>query len=67
MGSCVTKLELSQDLYLSLKADPSDLKTLLVLQLHWSLYDKESQKKIDEITQLSLGADKHLHLEVFKQ
>jgi len=64
MGSCMTKLNISKDLYLTMKADQSDPKMLLVFQLHYEMYDDESKKQIDELTQLYLGTDRTLHLEM---
>lgn len=61
MGTCVSTLTLSPDLVLSLKANP-DKATLLSLQLHYSCYDSASQKKIDELSQIAIGADHHISL-----
>lgn len=62
MGACLTKLIINKDLYVTMKANPSDPKMLLVFQLHYGMYDTESQKQIDELTQLYLGSDFSLHL-----
>jgi hypothetical protein len=64
MGACSTKLIINKDLYFTMKANPSDPKMLLVFQLHYGMYDVESQKQIDELTQLYLGTDHTLHLEM---
>jgi len=63
MGSCYSQLTISKDMYLSMKANLNDPKMLLVFQLHYSLYDSESKKQIDELTQLYLGTDHSIHLE----
>jgi hypothetical protein len=67
MGACTSQLSISKDLYITMKANPSDPKMLLVFQLHYSMYDDESKKKIDELTQLYLGSDHQIHLEVNPQ
>jgi hypothetical protein len=67
MGACTSQLSISKDLYITMKANPSDPKMLLVFQLHYSMYDEESKKKIDELTQLYLGSDHQVHLEVNSQ
>ena len=54
MGTCVTKLEINEDLALVLKANPNDA-LLLTLQLHYDSYDKKSQKIIDACTQLAIS------------
>ena len=59
MGACNTKLSLTNDLSVELSSNP-DPKTLLMLQLHYNMYDSESQKKIDELCQLSLLKDHSL-------
>jgi hypothetical protein len=56
MGNCTASLSLSNDLYATLKINP-DAQTLIVLQLHYDLYDPASQKKIDELCQLSISAN----------
>lgn len=53
MGACNTKLSLTNDLSVELSSNPND-KVLLMLQLHYNMYDSTSQKKIDELCQLSL-------------
>jgi len=63
MGACYTKLTISENLFLELKSNPND-KLLLMLQVHWDLYDKESQKKINELCQLSISTDRSLHFEL---
>ena len=47
-----------------MKANPADPKMLLVFQLHYNMYDPQSQKQIDELTQLYLGTDHSIHLDV---
>ncbi len=64
MGACSTKLTINKDLYITMKANPADPKMLLVFQLHYNMYDPESQKQIDELTQLYLGTDHSVHLEI---
>jgi hypothetical protein len=60
MGSCVSTLTLSPDLIASLQVNP-DLTTLLSLQLHYSCYDKVSQKKIDQLSMIALNTDHSIH------
>lgn len=57
MGSCIAKITITEDMFLTLKSSPND-KLLLSLCLHYDIYDQESQKKIDELCQLSLTTDK---------
>ena len=57
MGSCIAKITITEDMFLTLKSAPND-KLLLSLCLHYDIYDKVSQKKIDELCQLSLTTDK---------
>ncbi len=57
MGSCLTKITITEDMFITLKSAPND-KLLLSLCLHYDIYDKASQKKIDELCQLSLTTDK---------
>ena len=57
MGSCIAKITITEDMFLTLKSAPND-KLLLSLCLHYDIYDKVSQKKIDELCQLSLTSDK---------
>jgi len=59
MGSCLTKITITEDMFLTLKSAPND-KLLLSLCLHYDIYDKASQSKIDELCQLSLTTDKGL-------
>jgi hypothetical protein len=59
MGSCIAKITITEDMFLTLKSAPND-KLLLSLCLHYDIYDQESQKKIDELCQLSLTTDKGL-------
>jgi hypothetical protein len=59
MGSCMTKITITEDMFITLKSAPND-KLLLSLCLHYDIYDKASQKKIDELCQLSLTTDKGL-------
>ena len=63
MGACYTKLTITDSLFLELKSNPND-KLLLMLQVHWDLYDEESKKKINELCQLSISTDRTLHLEM---
>jgi hypothetical protein len=63
MGACNTKLSLTNDLSVELSSNP-DPKTLLMLQLHYNMYDSTSQKKIDELCQLSLLKDHSLKFTV---
>ena len=56
MGTCYTKLTISDELFLELKGRP-DPKTLLTLQVHYGMYDAVSQKKIDEVCQFAIMAD----------
>jgi len=53
MGACNAKLIINDELYLELKGNPNP-STLLMLQLHYDLYDSESKKKIDEVCQFSI-------------
>jgi hypothetical protein len=48
MGSCNTKLHLSDDLNLELSND--GVRKLLTLNLHYAFYDKDGKRKIDELT-----------------
>ena len=57
MGSCIAKITITEDMFLTLKSAPND-KLLLSLCLHYDIYDKVSQNKIDELCQLSLTTDK---------
>lgn len=57
MGSCMTKITITDEMFLTLKSAPND-KLLLSLCLHYDIYDKRSQSKIDELCQLSLTTDK---------
>jgi hypothetical protein len=61
MGTCSAKLTLSPTVYANLELNP-DSKTLLSLQLHYDSYDPQSQQKIDYLSQLSLSADKSIHI-----
>jgi len=61
MGSCISTLTLSPDLVASLQVHP-DLTTLLSLQLHYSCYDKVSQKKIDQLSMIALNTDHTIHI-----
>jgi len=63
MGSCTSQLSISKDLYISMKANLNDPKTLLVFQLHYDMYDPESKKHIDELTQLYISSDHSIHIE----
>lgn len=64
MGTCFTKLTINDDLYITMKANPTDPKMLLVFQLHYNMYDTQSKKQIDELTQIYLGTDHSIHLDV---
>ena len=55
MGACNTKLTISDSLSVELSSNPND-KVLLMLQLHYDMYDAKSQKKIDELCQSSTAA-----------
>ena len=57
MGSCMSKITITDDMFLTLKSNPND-KLLLSLCLHYDIYDQVSQRKIDELCQLSLTTDK---------
>ena len=61
MGNCNASLSLSSELYATLKINP-DAQTLIVLQLHYDLYDPASQKRIDELCQLSMSASHSITL-----
>jgi len=63
MGACYTKLTITDNLFLELKSNPND-KLLLMLQVHWDLYDKDSQQKINELCQLSISTDRTLNFEI---
>lgn len=54
MGSCMAKLEISEELSVILKTNP-DPALLLSLQLHYNIYDKKSQRIIDQVTQLAIS------------
>jgi hypothetical protein len=66
MGNCVTTLSLSEDVTASLKANP-DINHLLSLQLHYSSYDKKSQKIIDECTQIALTTSLNIEVQQHQQ
>lgn len=59
MGSCSSKITITEDMFLTLKSNPND-KLLLSLCLHYDIYDKVSQRKIDELCQISLTTEKGL-------
>jgi hypothetical protein len=61
MGSCSTKITITEDMFLTLKSNPND-KLLLSLCLHYDIYDQVSQKKIDELCQISLTTEKGLNV-----
>ena len=61
MGSCISTLSLSDHLYVTLKGKP-DPHTLLVLQLHYDMYDPISKKQIDELTQIAISNDYNVEL-----
>jgi hypothetical protein len=48
-------------MFITLKSAPND-KLLLSLCLHYDIYDKVSQQKIDELCQLSLTTDKGVNV-----
>ena len=48
-------------MFLTLKSNPND-KLLLSLCLHYDIYDQVSQKKIDELCQISLTTEKGLNV-----
>lgn len=57
MGSCSSKITITEDMFLTLKSNPND-KLLLSLCLHYDIYDQVSQRKIDELCQISLTTEK---------
>jgi len=57
----MTKITITEDMFLTLKSSPND-KLLLSLCLHYDIYDKASQSKIDELCQLSLTTEKGLNI-----
>lgn len=57
MGSCMTKISITDEMFLTLKSNPND-KLLLSLCLHYDIYDKVSQNKIDQLCQLSISTEK---------
>jgi len=61
MGSCSSKITITEDMFLTLKSNPND-KLLLSLCLHYDIYDQKSQSKIDELCQLSLTTDKGVNI-----
>lgn len=61
MGGCVSTLSLSDQLYITLKGKP-DPHTLLVLQLHYEMYDPTSKKQIDELTQIAISNSYNIEL-----
>ena len=61
MGSCSSKITITEDMFLTLKSNPND-KLLLSLCLHYDIYDQVSQKKIDELCQISLTTEKGLNV-----
>jgi hypothetical protein len=63
MGACESKLNITDEFFIELKSNPND-KLLLMLQVHYELYDKESKKKIDEVCQLALMTDRSLHIDI---
>ncbi len=63
MGACYTKLTITDNLFLELKSN-TNYKILLKLQVHCDLYDKDSQKKINELCQLSISTDRTLNFEI---
>lgn len=50
----MAKLEISEELSVILKTNP-DPALLLSLQLHYNIYDKKSQRIIDQVTQLAIS------------
>lgn len=65
MGACSAKLQIDEDLALVLKTNP-DPALLLSLQLHYNIYDKASQKIIDQVTQLAISKVGHFELTTIK-
>lgn len=61
MGSCSSKITITEDMFLTLKSNPND-KLLLSLCLHYDIYDPKSQKKIDELCQISLTTEKGVNV-----
>jgi hypothetical protein len=57
----MAKLEISEDLAIILKTNP-DPALLLSLQLHYNIYDKKSQRIIDQVTQLAISKAGHFEL-----
>jgi hypothetical protein len=63
MGTCTSQLTINKDVYLTMKANP-DSKTLLVFQLHYDMYDAESKKQIDELSQIYISSDHSIHADI---
>jgi len=63
MGACDSKLNITNDFYIEMKSSQND-KLLLMLQVHYNLYDADSKKKIDELCQLALMTDRSLHFDM---
>jgi hypothetical protein len=61
MGACMTKISITDEMFLTLKSNPND-KLLLSLCLHYDIYDKVSQNKIDQLCQLSLSTEKGVNV-----
>jgi hypothetical protein len=57
----MTKITITDEMFLTLKSSPND-KLLLSLCLHYDIYDKVSQRKIDELCQLSLTTERGLNV-----
>ena len=60
--TCSTQLSISDAIYLQLKANP-DKTHLLMLNLHYQIYDSKSQKMIDELTSLAINSDHSIHID----
>jgi len=61
MGACYSKITITDEMFLTLKSNPNE-KLLLSLCLHYDIYDKVSQRKIDELCQISLTTEKGLNV-----
>lgn len=63
--SCSTQLTINESVYLQLKANP-DKTHLLMLNLHYQIYDSKSKKMIDELTSLAINHDHTVHIDAHK-
>jgi hypothetical protein len=61
MGACSAKLQIDEDLAIILKTTPNPA-LLLSLQLHYNIYDKKSQRIIDQVTQLAISKAGHFEI-----